>query len=255
MEPLSLGFIISAFIAGLVMFLAPCTLPLVPAYLGFISGVSAEELKDPERAPDARRKIFYNGVAFTLGFSAVFILFGTLAGLIGAELSPYRVWLTRIGGVLVILFGVFLLGAYKLPIFQKFFASTSLRIPSWLSVGNPTSSLIIGGSFAIGWTPCVGPILGSILVLASASATALQGAFLLTVFSLGMAIPFLVLASAYSAMTSYIEKMSIYLHVISILGGIFLIGLGVLLVMDNFNILIQYAFQWFGEYEAILQFL
>src|SRR3989338_5428129 len=108
MIELSIGFIVASFFAGLITFLAPCTLPLVPAYLGFISGVDQDALKNPKTAGAARRKIFLNGVAFIVGFSAVFIIFGTLAGLAGQALVPYRIWLARIGGVLVILFGLFM---------------------------------------------------------------------------------------------------------------------------------------------------
>lgn len=251
MEPISLAFIVSAFFAGLLMFLAPCTLPLVPAYLGFISGVSKEDLENPETAKTARRKIFLNGVAFILGFSIIFIVFGTLAGLIGQGLVPYRIWLTRIGGVLVILFGLFMLGVFKIPALQ---VTHRIKLPKFLTIGKPSSSLVIGGAFAFGWTPCVGPILGSILLLASTSATALQGALLLTVFSFGLAIPFIVIAFAFSSATKYIDKINKYLKWVSVIGGIFLIILGVLLLTNNFSILIAIGFEYFGflEYEAIL---
>ncbi len=251
MEPISLAFIISAFVAGLIMFLAPCTLPLVPAYLGFISGVSEEDLENPETAKGARRKIFLNGVAFIIGFSAIFIIFGTLAGLVGQELVPYRIWLTRIGGVLVILFGLFMLGVFKLPLLQ---ATHRIKVPKFLTVGKPSSSVVIGGAFAFGWTPCVGPILGSILLLASTSTTALQGALLLTVFSAGLAIPFITIAFAFSSATKYIDKINRYLKWVSIIGGIFLIILGFLLLTNNFSVLVQIGFEYFGflEYDAIL---
>jgi len=254
MEPLSLTFIISAFVAGLLMFLAPCTLPLVPAYLGFISGVSTEDLKDPEKAPAARKKIVVNGFAFILGFSAIFILFGTLVGFIGQELAPFRVWLGRIGGVFVILFGLYMLGVFKLPVLNS---EKRFNITKWLPVGKPSSSLVIGSAFAFGWTPCVGPILGSILLLAATSSTALQGAFLLTVFSIGLAIPFIVLAFAFSRATQYIEKITMYLKWVSIVGGVFLILLGYLLLTDNFGLTIQKGYEWFGflEYDALLDHL
>lgn len=213
---MEIGFIISAFVAGLLTFLAPCTLPLVPGYLGFISGVNQDELKNPKTAKRARRKIFINGVFFIIGFSAVFILFGTLAGLLGQSLVPYRIWLTRISGIFVIFFGLFMLGVFKLQIFQR---EKRMKIPSWLTVGKPSSSLVIGSAFAFGWTPCVGPILGSILLLAGTSGTALQGTILLTVFSLGLAIPFLLIALAFSRATEYIEKLSKYLSAISVFGG------------------------------------
>ena len=134
MEVIGIGIIISVFFAGLLTFLAPCTLPLVPAYLGFISGVSSKDLENPETARAARSKIFLNGIFFIVGFSVVFIIFGTLAGLIGQELIPYRIWLTRISGIFVIVFGLFMLGVFKLPFLQ---IDRKLKLPSWLEVGKP----------------------------------------------------------------------------------------------------------------------
>ncbi len=253
---IEIAFIVSAFVAGILMFLAPCTLPLVPAYLGFISGVGADDLRDPTRAKAARRKIIVNGVFFIVGFSIVFILFGTLAGFLGQGLAPFRIWLARIGGVLVILFGLFMVGAFRLPI--PFLQSDHrFSMPSWLKVGKPSSSLAIGSAFAFGWTPCVGPILASILLLASTSATAAQGAFLLFVFSLGLAIPFLLVALLYSKATKYIERLSKALRWIEIVGGIFLILLGGLLVTDNFGLTVQYGYQLFDfvNYDRLLDFL
>ena len=243
----------SAFLAGLIMFLAPCTLPLVPAYLGFISGVDTAKLQDPERAPEIRKKIFLNGLLFIIGFSGIFILFGVLAGLAGQALVPWRLWLTRAAGIFVILFGISMLGVFRLPIFK----GANITLPDWLSYGNPITSLIVGAAFAFGWTPCVGPILASILLLAGSSATAGSGALLLAVFSLGMAIPFLFVAAAYSYATKFIERISHYLRYVEIIGGVFLILLGGLLVTDNFDLTIQYGY-WLLDvinYEELTKWL
>lgn len=251
---MDLALIIPAFIAGLLTFLAPCTLPLVPAYLGFISGVDQDALANPQTAAAARRKIFWNGVAFILGFAFVFIAFGTLAGLVGQALVPYRLWLARIGGALIMLFGLFMLGVFKIPLL-----SSDKRLPifKWLHLGKPSSSLFIGGTFALGWTPCVGPILGSILLLAGTSGTALQGALLLSIFSLGLAIPFLIIALAFSRATKFIDASSKYLKGISVVGGLFLILLGVLLMTDNFGLTIQYGYRLleFINYDRLLEYL
>lgn len=254
MIEIGIGFIAASFFAGLLTFLAPCTLPLVPAYLGFISGVDQKELKDPKTAASARRKIFLNGLAFIVGFSAVFIAFGVLAGFAGTAIAPYRIWFSRIGGILVILFGLFMLGFFKIPLFQT---DKRIPIPKWLTLGRPSSSLFIGGTFAVGWTPCVGPILGSILLLAGTSGTALQGGIMLTVFSIGLALPFLAIAAAFSKATVYIEKISKYLKAVSIVGGVFLIFLGFLLATNNFGILIQYGFELldFINYDRLLDYL
>lgn len=254
MIELGIGFIAASFFAGLLTFLAPCTLPLVPAYLGFISGVDQESLKNPETAKAARRKIFLNGLAFIVGFSAVFIVFGVLAGFAGTALAPYRIWLARVGGILVVLFGLFMLGFFKLPFFQT---DKRIPIPKWLTLGKPSSSLLIGGTFALGWTPCVGPILGSILLLAGTSGTALEGGLMLTVFSFGLALPFLVIAAVFSKATIYIEKISKYLKAVSTVGGVFLIILGLLLATDNFGLTIQYGYELFEfiDYDRLLQYL
>jgi len=254
MIEISLGFVAVAFFAGLLTFLAPCTLPLVPAYIGFISGVDQKELKNPATAKAARRKIFLNGLAFIAGFSLIFIIFGVLAGFAGTALAPYRLWLARIGGVLVIIFGLFMLGFFKLPFFET---DRHIPIPKWLTLGRPSSSLFVGGAFALGWTPCVGPILGSILLLAGTSGTALTGGIMLTVFSLGLAVPFLLIAAAFSKATVYVEKISKYLKAVSVIGGIFLIILGFLLATDNFGLTIQYGYQLFEfiNYDRLLDYL
>ncbi|MCI0597830.1 cytochrome c biogenesis protein CcdA [Candidatus Parcubacteria bacterium] len=251
---MELPLVLGAFVAGLLTFLAPCTLPLVPAYLGFISGVDQEALQNPATARAARWKIFFNGLAFIVGFSLIFVIFGTLAGLVGEALVPYRLWLARIGGVLIVLFGLFMLGVFKIP-----FLASEKRIPifKWLSLGKPSTSFLIGGTFALGWTPCVGPLLGSILLLAGTSGTAIQGAVLLSVFSLGLSVPFLVIAFAFSRATEFIDASSKYLKGMSIVGGLFLIVLGLLLMTDNFGLTIQYGYQLleFINYDRLLEFL
>jgi cytochrome c-type biogenesis protein len=248
------GLIIPAFIAGLLTFLAPCTFPLVPGYLAFISGVSQEELKNPETQKRARRKIFFNGVFYVIGFSAVFILLGSLFGLGGAALVQYRVWLSRIGGLFVIFFGLFLIGLIKLPFLT---AEKQFSFGSALKPGNPLSSFIFGSTFAFGWTPCVGPVLGSVLLLASTSATVLQGAFLLAVFSLGLAVPFLAIALGIGSATKYMQTLEKYVKLFSIIGGVFLVFLGILLLTDQLNFWIGLAFRWFGfiEYQGLLDYL
>lgn len=256
MIEVEIGFIISAFIAGLVMFLAPCTLPIVPAYLGFISGVSLKDLEklEGEDRKKAQRRILLNGIAFILGFTLVFVLFGVLAGLLGQALAPVRIWLSRIGGLFVIIFGLFMLGAFQIKFLQ---VEKRVKLPSFLKIGSPPTSFGIGTAFAFGWTPCVGPILASILLLASTSSTALQGGFLLLVFSLGLAIPFLLVALATSYASTFIAKGNKYLKYVSIIGGVFLIGLGVLLITDNFGLTIQYGYELFEffNYDALLDYL
>jgi len=252
---MDLSLIIPIFIAGVLTFLAPCTLPLVPGYLGFISGSSLEDLKDPAKAKGARWKIFSNGFFFMLGFSAVFIVMGTLVGFIGATLlAPYRLWLGRIGGIFVILFGLFMLNVLKLPFLQREF---QVKTPALLERGKSSNSFILGSAFAFGWTPCVGPILGSVLLLASTSTTALQGGLMLSIFSAGLAIPFLLIAIGIGSASRYIQNITKYLKVVSVIGGIFLIFLGILLLTDNISLLISYGYQLFQfiNYDRLLDYL
>jgi len=248
------SLVIPAFIAGVLTFLAPCTLPLVPGYLGFISGVSLDDLKNTKKTRAARRKILLNGFLFVAGFSAVFITLGTLAGFAGASLAPYRLWLGRIGGLFVITFGLFMLGTLRIPLLSRDFR---LPAPAFFAPGKSINSLVLGSAFAFGWTPCVGPILGSILLLASTSNTAPAGGFLLTVFSAGLAIPFLVIALGIGSAVKFIARITPLLHAVSIIGGLFLIGLGILLVTDNMGLLISYGYRLFRfiEYGRLLDYL
>ncbi len=250
---LNFSLVVPSFIAGMLTFLAPCTLPLVPGYLGFISGVSLEDLKDPTKVKLARAKIFWNGIFYVIGFSLIFIVLGSLFGIVGSALGQYRIWLSRIGGIFVILFGLFLMNILKLSFFQ---GEKQFRV-SFLKPGSPLSSFIFGASFAFGWTPCVGPILGSILLLASTSATIAQGAFLLTIFSAGLAVPFLLVALGIGRATESLNKITKYLNVISIIGGAFLIFLGILLLTNKFGFWISYFYRLFKfiNYERILDFL
>ena len=252
MMELSIAAIVSSFVAGLITFLAPCTLPLVPAYLGFISGVSNKDLEDPEKAKLAKKKVFKNGVFFILGFSLIFIIFGALFGSLVQILQAFgigpttlegegllRTRIGQIGGVLVILFGAFMLGLFKLPFLQ---AEKRMKMPKFLEVGKPLSSLTVGGAFAFGWTPCVGPILGSILLLASSEGSIFDGAVLLAFFSLGLAVPFLLIAFGFASATTRINSFFAYLskHRVGILGVLgFLFGLLLDLVIVS-------VFQKFG---------
>lgn len=254
---MDLSLIIPAFIAGLLTFLAPCTLPLVPGYLGFIGGVSANDLKDEKVAKKAKKKIFFNGLMYVTGFSLIFILLGSVFGAAGSVLGQYRVILSQVGGVFVIFFGLYLMHIFKLPAFNFLNRQHKFNIANKLAPGKPSSSFIFGMTFAFGWTPCVGPVLGSVLILASTSATAIQGAFLLLIFSTGLAVPFLLLALAIGHAGMYVKKLTKYLNIISIVGGLFLVFLGILLLTGNLVIWVGYFYEWFDfiNAEALYNFL
>jgi cytochrome c-type biogenesis protein len=237
--------IIPAFIAGILTFLAPCTLPLVPGYLAFISGTASD-----------KKKIFLNGLLYVVGFSAVFILFGSLVGLGGALLFQYRSIATQIGGVFVILFGLFLLFP-RISVLGPLLAERHVPFTKNLQPGKPLSSFLFGSAFALGWSPCVGPILGSILTLAAFSGTLAQGAFLLFVFSLGLAVPFLAVALAIGWASTFFAKIEKYLQYVSIAGGVFLIVLGIFMATNNFGLWIAWFYQVFDfiNYDALLKYL
>jgi cytochrome c-type biogenesis protein len=242
---------IPAFVAGVLTFFAPCTLPLVPAYLLFISGVSLNNVHDVSMR--ARRKIFFTGVLFVAGFSLVFIVFGTLAGFLGAALVPYRSWIARIGGSLVILSGLFMLGFVQIPLLNR----RRLNIYALVARGRALGAFMLGMAFSAGWTQCVGPILGSILLLASTSATAFQGAALLAVFSLGLAAPFLAVALAIGSATKLLARISRYSTALSRVGGVFLIVIGLLLLTDNMALLVSHGYRLFKfiNYDRLLDYL
>ena len=187
-----------------------------------------------------------NGVFYVVGFSLVFIILGSLFGLGGGTFLQYRPLITKIGGLLVIFFGLFLLlpalnvllggkiPLSKIPLFSFFARDHQLAITKKLKPGNPLSSFLLGVTFAFGWTPCVGPILAVILTFAASSATVGSGTLLLIVFSAGLAIPFLLVALGIGWALKHLAKASKYLNWVSIVGGLFLILMGIFMVTDNF---------------------
>ena len=237
---MEIAFLLSAFFAGVFMFLAPCTLPLVP---GFLSFVSAGE----------KKKVVINTLFFILGFSLVFIMFGALASFLGTKLLIARSVLSKIGGILIIIFGLYILRVFRLPFFERVRNIFHFR---HLKPGNSGSAFILGVSFATGWTPCVGPILASILLIAGNTQTVLVGIFLLGIFSLGLALPFLITAILVHRTKNIFSKISEKKWVYKI-GGFLLIFIGVLLFTDNFYLLLRWGFQFlnFFGYEKILNFL
>ncbi|MDP2630169.1 MAG: cytochrome c biogenesis protein CcdA [Candidatus Uhrbacteria bacterium] len=255
--PDTIALIIPAFVAGVLTFVAPCTLPLVPAYLAFISGVSLKDIHTASQSVQARRKLMVSAVLFVLGFSAVFIFFGALAGLGGVALAQYRPIIANVGALVVILFGLYMTGLLRLPALSFLEGDHHLSLGKYAKPGSPFSSLLFGMAFAVGWTPCIGPILGSVLTLAASSATVGRGALLLAVFSLGLALPFLVIAVGVGSAARFIKALNPFLHAISIIGGIFLIVLGVLILTNLYGewAALFYRIFSFIHYDALLNYL
>ena len=217
--------IIAAFTAGVLSFLSPCVLPLVPVYLASLVGPDILESKSGRR----RLPIFLHSLSFVSGFSIIFVALGAIAGLTSFAINPSLDLLNKIAGGLLIVLGLFMLAALKLPRlnFEK-------RLSP--SLGNTTGylrSIIIGATFSLVWTPCVGPILGGILTLALGSETAWYGAYLLAVYSLGLGIPFLILGLAFDYIKPLLKHIYRYSNLIYIISSLLLITIGILILTGS----------------------
>lgn len=217
-----------AFLAGVLSFLSPCVLPLVPSYVTFITGMSFDELTSAEDKKRVRRLTLTNSTFFVLGFSSVFMALGASSSLIGQWLFEYQDWIRIIGGVLVIIFGLFIAGFLKLDFLMR---EKKLHLQ-----GKPAGyigTFLIGMTFAAGWTPCIGPILGAILVYASAQGSMVYGLKLLSVYSLGLALPFMLSSLAFNTFLGYTKVIHKYMKPIMVVSGLILIAFGVLLLLDK----------------------
>lgn len=218
---------IVAFTAGLLTFLSPCLLPLIPSFVAYITGVSFGDLKDSANRSEIRKKTIIHSLLFILGFSIVFILLGLTATALGKALFRFQNIIRMAGGILIMIFGLYLTGALKLDFLVK-----ERRLSIKAKGATYLGSFLIGVTFAAAWTPCAGPILGSILVLAGTRTSIVEGAKLLTVFSLGIAIPFFITGLAINAFLEYFNRFKKIISVINIVAGIFLIAVGMLLVTN-----------------------
>jgi cytochrome c-type biogenesis protein len=216
-----------AFLAGLVSFVSPCVLPLVPAYLSLLTGESLEDLK-AETAATARAQTMGHAVAFVLGFSVVFIALGLTASAIGGALNANRTLISQIGGVLVVILGLQMMGLLRIP-----FLMMDKRAHLQHDRRSFWTSLVVGMAFAAGWSPCIGPILAGILALASQQHNG-EAAALLSFYSLGLALPFLITAAAIGAVLPALARLRRYLRAIEFASGAFLIAVGFVLINNAF---------------------
>ena len=215
-----------AFTAGLLSFLSPCVLPLIPSYVGFITGLTLEEL-------DVRRgTALVHALWFVAGFSLIFVALGATASALGVLLLQSQVWLARVGGVVVVLFGLYLLGALRPGFLMRERKLQLARKPLGY-----LGSTFVGMTFGAAWTPCIGPILGAILTLAAAQASVAHGSVLLAVYSLGLAIPFVATALLLDRFLVWFQRFRPYLVWVERITGILLILLGVLLLTDRFTMI------------------
>ncbi len=219
MAPLSIPI---AFLAGILSFLSPCVLPLVPGFFSFLSGVSGAQSK--VKVTQSRLRLFLNSVFFVLGFTLAFALIGLLlSGLLAGSSSDIRLWLSRIGGLVIILFGLFILGVLKLPFMEQ-----EYKLHPTKTRYQYLTSAIFGISFAVGWTPCVGAVLGSIITLAAVSP---GGALLpMLAYSAGLGIPFLLMGALGTEALSLLSRFKTFMRYFNIFTGILLIIVGLLVM-------------------------
>jgi len=223
---ISLGL---AMIAGVASFLSPCVLALVPAYVGYLGGRAA----GGEGGENNRFITFSHGLAFVLGFSLVFILLGVAASALGGLLYDIRSWLGRIGGLVVIIFGLHMIGVFRIPFLEYDTRMQELPDPKF----GYLSSVLMGVFFSAGWSPCVGPVLGAILTLAMNGGSISRGVMMLSAYSAGLAIPFLLAALGIGWVTTILRKHSNIMHYTEIVMGIIMIIIGAMLMTGAFNII------------------
>lgn len=225
-----------AFLAGLASFLAPCVLPMIPAYLGYLSGYAVT--KPDAQTAGQRFFVAAHAVAFVLGFTLVFVLLGTLAGSVGALLRSS--WLRFVGGLIVIIFGLNLIGLLHLPFLYQEARLQWRGRPGW----GLLSSLLVGMAFAAGWTPCIGPALTAILILSADQNTVGQAALLLGGYAMGLGVPFILAGLLFDRLGSFLQRMTRYLPVIEKAAGVILLLVGVLLLTDGFSLIGRWLQQW-----------
>jgi cytochrome c-type biogenesis protein len=238
MQAQSLGLFV-AFSAGLLSFLSPCVLPLVPSYATFITGMSLDELESREASPRARRTVFVHGLLFVLGFTLVFLALGASATFIGALLKFASRWVQAAGGALLILFGLYLVGLLRLPGANREWRMHLAEKP----VGY-LGTVLVGITFGAGWTPCIGPVLGGILTMAAAQGTMGRGVGLLAVYSAGLAIPFLLSTVLIELFLSGFRRFRRLLPWINRVSGAMLLVIGVLMVTGSFTTLSALMARW-----------
>ncbi len=230
-SPQTVSFFI-AFMAGFLSFVSPCVLPLVPSYVSYITGLSLGELTSQEESRRVRWITLHNSLLFILGFSLVFIAFGASATFIGQILLGYQVVIRKVGGILIVFFGLMIMGVFKVPFLMSYKQYQFKSKP-----GGAIGSVLVGIAFAAAWTPCVGPILGTILLYASTTNSVLSGIELLLVYSIGLGLPLLVTSLAVNSFLVSFQKIRNYLWLVSLVSGVFLIVIGIMIFTNSFSLL------------------
>lgn len=226
---------VAAFIAGTVSFLSPCVLPLVPGYVSLISGTTLDELQQDESRKNLLGPVLLKSLAFIAGFSVVFITLGAAATSLGQVTKNYHGILSVVAGAVIIVFGLHLTGLLQIK-----FLLADKRMHSVGGGKNALGAFAVGFAFAFGWTPCIGPILAAILALAAAQGTVSQGIYLLAIYSLGLAVPFLLTSLGIERFLAFYAKFRRHLHKVEVASGVFLIFIGLLIGFGKFTIFNQY---------------
>jgi cytochrome c-type biogenesis protein len=227
--------LLTAFLAGLASFISPCVLPIVPGYLSYVSGVNVAELRDGQAPPGVARRVAATCGAFVLGFSTVFVSLGAAATLVGYYLQQYKRALGLVGGIVIIVLGLHTAGILPIKwlLYEKR-AEVKTRPASLLG------AYVVGLAFAFGWTPCIGPILGAILLYASQQETVGAGVLLLAAYSAGLGIPFLAAGLAINRFFAASRRLKRHMRVVEYAAGGLLVAVGVLLATDRLTVLAQY---------------
>ncbi|RPJ17833.1 MAG: cytochrome c biogenesis protein CcdA [Desulfobacteraceae bacterium] len=217
----------AAFIAGLLSFFSPCIFPLIPGYFSFLTGFSLDRLT-ADSDPEVRKKILFSAVAFVLGFSAVFIMMGASASFVGGIVFKYRSVIRVAGGIIVILLGVHLMGLIRIRGLEYEKRIEVVKRPLGYFGG-----FLVGMAFGAGWSPCIGPLLGSILIFAGSRDTVSEGILLLGIYSAGLAVPFIIISFFINYLLAFIKKVSSVIKYVNAVAGILLILIGFLLIADR----------------------
>jgi cytochrome c-type biogenesis protein len=221
-----------AFAAGIFSFLSPCVLPLIPSYLSFVSGVSLDEMRSQQALSRSRRRVVLNAAAFIVGFSFVFVSLGVSASFLGSLFLGYRNLIRIAGGLLILLVGLYLMGLFKIAALDRYFQFNLKDKPAGY-----VGSVLVGVTFAVAWTPCVGPILGAILALAGSAAEIDRGILLLASYAAGLGLPFFLSAVAINSFFHFSQAFRRYIQAVHVAGGILLVIAGLLLLTDYMTLL------------------
>jgi len=236
----------AAFVAGLVSFISPCVLPIVPGYLSFISGVNVAQFKEGGAPRDLVRRVALTSLVFVLGFSTVFVALGAAATYAGSLLQEHKRTLGMVGGIIIIILGLHTAGLFKINWLLSEKRANVQSKPLGL-----LGAYVVGLAFAFGWTPCIGPILGAILLYASQQDTVTQGVVLLSAYSAGLGVPFILSALAVNWFFKAFGRIRTHMRAVEIVSGVLLIGVGLLLVTNRLTLIAQWFTKMFPGLASI----